>query len=150
MTNLRAFEPPLVEALRKLAAARNPKEVMRMDPGELSRRRFTDAAQRVVRHISERVMDRGMVAGELTEATAGMLAILSILRWERKVALTALERLGTDLDKLARDVDAAIEAEGRSSRQPDGTEFDARSWCGIDECGRFDPASVCGIGQAWS
>ena len=95
-----------------------------MDRGELSGRHFTDAAQLVVRHIAERAMDRGMLAGELTEATAGMLAVLSVLRWERKVALAALERLGTDLDRLARDLDDAIDAERRSSRRPGALQLE--------------------------
>jgi hypothetical protein len=90
---------------------------------ELSGRHFTDSAQLVVRHIAERAMDRGMLAGELTEATAGMLAVLSILRWERKVARAALERLELDLDRLARDLDTAIDAEGEASSRPGGPQF---------------------------
>ncbi len=37
-----------------------------------------------------------------------MLALWSILRWERKVGLVALERLGVDVDALARDVDRTM------------------------------------------
>jgi hypothetical protein len=95
-----------------------------MDCNELSGRHFTDSAHRVVRHIAERAMDRGMFAGELTEATVGMLAVLSILRWERNVALAALERLGANLDRLGRDLDGSIDAEGRSSRRADGPRFE--------------------------
>jgi ATP-dependent Clp protease ATP-binding subunit ClpA len=95
-----------------------------MQQQELSARHFTDSAQRVVRHVAERALDRGMLSGELTEATAGMLALLSILRWERKVALAALERLGADLDRLAREVDAAIGTEGQESRRAGGPRFE--------------------------
>jgi hypothetical protein len=87
---------------------------------ELSRRRFTDSAQRVLRHVGERALDRGMRAGELTEATAGMLAVLSIVRWERKVGRAALERLAIDLCKFGQAVDEAIAIEGEGSRRPGG------------------------------
>jgi ATP-dependent Clp protease ATP-binding subunit ClpA len=89
-----------------------------MDPQHLSDLKFTDAAKWVMRQVVERAADRGMYRGELSEATVGMLAVLSILRWERKVALAALETLGADLDRLARDSDHAIEVEGQSIRQP--------------------------------
>jgi ATP-dependent Clp protease ATP-binding subunit ClpA len=94
-----------------------------MDVLELSGRRFTTSAIRVVEHIAERASDRGMLASELTEATAGMLAVLSILRWERKVARAALEQLGIDLDRLAREIDDAIRVEGETSRNPTGPQL---------------------------
>jgi ClpA/ClpB-like protein len=90
----------------------------------LSDRNFTDAAQRVVRHIRERAMDRQMVRGELTEATAGMLAVLSIQRWERKLGRVALEQIADDVDGLARALDSAIESEGQHARSFFG-EYDA-------------------------
>jgi ATP-dependent Clp protease ATP-binding subunit ClpA len=90
---------------------------------ELTRRGFTDSAKRVVHDIAERASARGMFAGEFTEATASMLAVLSILRWERKVALAALEKLGADLDAVARELDAAIVTEGNSSRRAEGPRF---------------------------
>lgn len=98
-------------------------EQMIMSPHDLPDRRFTDSARRVIRHIADRALDRGMVAGELTEATAGMLAVLSILRWERKVARAVLEQLEADLDRLARDIDEAIRTEGLLARNPDGPQF---------------------------
>ena len=85
------------------------------DPS-LSARHFTDCAQRTIGHARDRAMDRGMLAGELTETTAGMLAILSMLRWERKLSRVALERLCVDSDDLARDVDEAIDAIGADIR----------------------------------
>ncbi|MFO0911420.1 MAG: Clp protease N-terminal domain-containing protein [Pirellulales bacterium] len=94
-----------------------------MIPENFAERRLTDSAQRVIRHIADRALDRGMVAGELTEGTAGMLAVLSILRWERKVALAVLEQLGADLDRLAREIDEGIRAEGLVARNPDGPQF---------------------------
>jgi len=91
---------------------------------DLTGRHFTDSAQLVIQHIARRALDRGMLTGELNEATAGMLAVLSILRWERKVALAALERLSVDLDRLAREVDACIWVEGLSSRRAGDPQFE--------------------------
>src|SRR5688500_1152862 len=91
---------------------------------ELSRRGVTDSARRVLRHVSERSMDRGMFAGELTEATAAMLAVLSIVRWERKLARAALEQIGIDLCRFGQAVDDAIVSEGESVRRPGGPQFD--------------------------
>ena len=90
---------------------------------ELSRRGFTDSARRVLRHVSERASDRGMIAGELTEATAGMLAVLSIVRWEQKVGRAALERLLIDLGKFGQALDEAITIEGEGSKRPAGPHF---------------------------
>lgn len=89
----------------------------------LSARRSTDSAQRVVRHVAERAVDRGMFCGELTESTAEMLAVLSILRWERKLGRAALERIVADCDLLAREFDGAIVEEGRKTRLPNGPQL---------------------------
>jgi ATP-dependent Clp protease ATP-binding subunit ClpA len=64
-----------------------------------------------------------MLFGELTEATAGMLAILSMLHWERKVGRAALERMGIDLDALARELDVMIDQEGSGARKPSGPQW---------------------------
>jgi ATP-dependent Clp protease ATP-binding subunit ClpA len=90
----------------------------------LSARHFTDAAQRVIEHIVDRAFDRGMISGELTEATGGMLALLSMLRWERKLGRAALEQIGVTLDTLAREVDSGIDEEGREARRPEGPCFE--------------------------
>jgi len=95
-----------------------------MDVECLSDRRFTDHAQLMLRQIVQRALDRGMLCGEFTAATAGMLAILSIVRWERKVARAVLEQLKVDLDSFARDLDAAIEEEGDASRTTERPRID--------------------------
>jgi len=82
---------------------------------ELKDRR-TDAARLIMQHVVDRALDRGMISGELTEATVGMLTILSILRWERKVGRAALERAEVVIDALARELDAAIDDEGETTR----------------------------------
>src|SRR6516165_3996726 len=50
------------------------------------------------------------MSSEVTEQTVPMLALWSILRWERKVGLVALERMGVEVDALAKDVDRALHA----------------------------------------
>jgi ATP-dependent Clp protease ATP-binding subunit ClpA len=88
-----------------------------MPDTSLSARHFTDAAQRIVGHITDRTLDRGMVSGELNESTAGMLAILSLVRWERKVGRAALERMKVDINAFASELDSAIDEVGRSTPQ---------------------------------
>ncbi len=95
-----------------------------MGHDNLSDRGFTDAAKRIVSHIVDRALDRGMIAGELTEATAGMLALLSILRWERKVGLAVLERIRVDVDRLARELDIAIGEVGQTTTRLGGPHFE--------------------------
>ncbi len=125
----------------------------------LSARHFTEAAQRLVGHIADRALDRGMVSGELTEATAGMLALLSLLRWERKGGLAALEKMGVDSDVLARELDAAIDEEGRLARRPDGTRVvvlpSGRRAAAVDTEGPRKPLleqaehEALGLGNDW-
>jgi ATP-dependent Clp protease ATP-binding subunit ClpA len=95
-----------------------------MAESSLSDRRFTDSAQRVMSHVTERAFDRGMLSGELSEATAGMLAVLSMVRWERKVGKAALERMGITLDSFAKELDEAIDEEGRATRSPTGPKIE--------------------------
>jgi ATP-dependent Clp protease ATP-binding subunit ClpA len=90
----------------------------------LTARHFTDAAQRIISHIAQRALDRGMISGELNEATAGMLAVLSLLRWERKVGRAALEEMRVDIDALARELDVAIEQEGWRTRHNNGPRIE--------------------------
>lgn len=85
----------------------------------LSARRFTDSAVRIVEQLWPRAMDRGM-SSEVTEQTVPMLALWSVLRWERKVGLVALERNGVNVDALACDVDRAIDAACGDFRRANG------------------------------
>lgn len=73
----------------------------------LSGRRFTTSAIHIVEQIGSRAADRSM-SSEFTEQTVPMLVLWSLLRWERKVGLVALERLGVEPDALARDVDRGL------------------------------------------
>ncbi len=88
-----------------------------MHNDELSARRFTTSAIHIIEQLVPRAADRGMTT-EYTEQTAPALGLWAILRWERKVGLTALEALGVDVDALARDVDRALDEAGRESAPP--------------------------------
>jgi len=83
---------------------------------ELSNRHFTTSAIDIVEQLTSRAADRGMLS-EATEQTVPMLLLWSILRWERKVGLVALERMGVEVDTLARDVDRALSAACGEVRQ---------------------------------
>ena len=65
-----------------------------------------------------------------------LLALLAILRWERKVGVVALERMGVDIDAFAREVDQALAAtcadirqQSRAARVPDASVRSAGSGC---------------------
>jgi ATP-dependent Clp protease ATP-binding subunit ClpA len=121
--NLSRTSPDILFPLERIGIARRNPLAMIPD-SQLTSRHFTDSAKRVVRHICERAIERHMVAGELTEATAEMLAILSMLRWERKLGKAAMERLVEDCDALARELDGTIARVGKDERRPDGPQVE--------------------------
>jgi hypothetical protein len=79
-----------------------------MQNQELFARHFTTSAIHIVEQLWPRAADRSITT-EVTEQTVPMLALWSILRWERKVGLVALERMGVEVDALARDVGLALD-----------------------------------------
>jgi ATP-dependent Clp protease ATP-binding subunit ClpA len=91
--------------------------------------RITDPARRVLQQASERAADRGLhvLDGPIFSA----LVLWTLLRWERKVGLVAIEHTGANLVDLAQDVDAllseyqescavAIDPDGRLVMQKSG------------------------------
>jgi hypothetical protein len=88
------------------------------DP-ELAARHFTTSASDIVEQLWPRAADRSM-STEVTEQTVPMLALWSILRWERKVGLVALERIGVEVDALAHDVDRTLGAACAEFRRVNG------------------------------
>lgn len=78
-----------------------------MQNARLSARKFTTSAVHIVEQLYARAADRRMSC-EVNEQTVNLLAHLAILRWERKVGLAALEKMGVDIDSLARAVDFAL------------------------------------------
>jgi ATP-dependent Clp protease ATP-binding subunit ClpA len=77
---------------------------------ELCARHFTTSAIHIIDQVWARAADRSMGSAEITEQTVAMLLLWSLLRWERKVGLVALERSGVEPDALARDLDRLLSA----------------------------------------
>jgi ATP-dependent Clp protease ATP-binding subunit ClpA len=76
-----------------------------------SARHITDSAQRILRQISSRASDRGL--NVVDGSSIVMMALWSLLLWERKVGRVALERLSVDPFDLARGVDRLLDAKAR-------------------------------------
>lgn len=75
---------------------------------EWTERRITDSAQRILRHVRDRAGDRGLHV--VDESSLPMMVLWSILLWERKVGLVALERTGVSRFELVRDLDELLDA----------------------------------------
>jgi ATP-dependent Clp protease ATP-binding subunit ClpA len=90
-----------------------------MDNAKLAARNFTQSAIHIIEQLCPRAADRRM-SSEATEHTVNLLALLAVLRWERKVGVVALERMGVNIDKLARDVDEALSGACAEIRQHAG------------------------------
>ena len=90
-----------------------------MENAKLAARNFTQSAIHIVEQLCPRAADRRM-SSEANDETVNMLALLAILRWERKVGVVALERMGVDVDSLARAVDQALSAACTLIRQQAG------------------------------
>jgi len=69
-------------------------------------RRFTDSAQLIVQQLVDRAGDRGLF--HVDDASVVPLALWTLIRWERKVGLVALETMGVDLHSLADKLDALL------------------------------------------
>lgn len=86
-----------------------------MQNQDLSARHFTNSSVNIIEQLFPRWADRSMPE-PITEPMAVTLALWSLLRWERKVGLVALERVGVDADALARDVNRALSDEPAGMR----------------------------------
>ncbi len=107
------------------------------DPA-LSERHVADSAQKILLLTRARSGDRGLHVVDPDSFV--MLALWSLVRWERKVGLLALERMAVDLDNLTRDLNHLLDQKAtedpvsalggslvlKSTRQPyEGWEFHA-------------------------
>ena len=73
---------------------------------KLAKRRFTDAAIRIVNVAADHAIDRGLhVVDQDSYAT---LLFWSLIRWERKVGLIVLETIGVQLRELTDQVDVIL------------------------------------------
>jgi ATP-dependent Clp protease ATP-binding subunit ClpA len=84
---------------------------------DLAARHFTTSAIHIIEQLWPRAADRSM---EISEQTITMLALWSLLRWERKVGLVVLERMGVEPDALAQEVNQALSAASEEIRQHGG------------------------------
>jgi len=82
-----------------------------IDRQEFYARRCVAGLIHVVEQVAPRAADRGLAS--IDDATAGLLLLWSLLRWERTFAIRMLERLGIDLWSLACKVDEALASCGR-------------------------------------
>ncbi|HEV3436351.1 MAG TPA: Clp protease N-terminal domain-containing protein [Gemmata sp.] len=76
-----------------------------------SARHITDSAQRILKQIPSRASDRGLHV--VDSSSIVMLALWSLLLWERKVGRVALERVGVDPFELARSLDKLLTEKAR-------------------------------------
>jgi ATP-dependent Clp protease ATP-binding subunit ClpA len=126
---------------------------------KLCARHFTTEAIHIVEQLLPRAADRGWIP-EVTEQTVPALALWSILRWERKVGMLALEQMGTGIDALARDVGQALDAsceEVQRSLEPPKLQTLPSGQRGyvFDFCPRLEPLfasaehEAIGLGHNW-
>jgi hypothetical protein len=77
-------------------------------------RRLTDSAQHILAQIPSRAHDQGLLA--VDRESIVMLALWSLLLWEHKVGLVAIERSGVDRFDLIRGLDRLLAQ--KSSENP--------------------------------
>jgi ATP-dependent Clp protease ATP-binding subunit ClpA len=80
-------------------------------------RSLTDSAQNILTQVHSRAYDRGSGLHRPDEATIVLLVLWSVLLWERKVGLVALEQAGVNRFDLARDLDRLLDE--KASELPD-------------------------------
>ena len=75
---------------------------------ELQSLRITSDVQQIVNQIGARAADRGFVQSSFSDDV--LLTFWTLLRWERKVGIVALERLRVSLAVLEQDVNSKLNA----------------------------------------
>ena len=78
---------------------------------------FTDSLQHILKQIPLRALDRGLGLSIADHASIAMLALWSVLLWEHKVGLIALEQAGVERFNLVRDLDRLLRE--KQSELPD-------------------------------
>jgi ATP-dependent Clp protease ATP-binding subunit ClpA len=76
---------------------------------KLSAHGITDSARHILQQISPRAYDRGMGHRRADGESIVILALYSLLLWERKIGLVALEHTGVDRFSLVRELDQLLE-----------------------------------------
>ncbi len=83
--------------------------------------RLTDSARHILKQIRSRAYDRGVFTRIPDEAFIGMLTLWSVLLWERKIGLVALEEAGGKRFELVGALDRLLTE--RASELPLAHEF---------------------------
>jgi ATP-dependent Clp protease ATP-binding subunit ClpA len=78
----------------------------------LSKRSFTDSCALVIQQIKPRAYERGLLV--VADNMIPTLALWTLIRWERKVGLAALEAMG-DLPALTDQLDRLLDEECREN-----------------------------------
>jgi ATP-dependent Clp protease ATP-binding subunit ClpA len=79
----------------------------------LSNRGFTDSCALVIQQIKRRAYERGLLV--VADNMIPTLALWTLIRWERKVGLAALEAMGVDLTVLTDQLDRLLYEECREN-----------------------------------
>src|SRR5260221_10472946 len=82
-----------------------------MNEDPWSARHITDSTRHILKQIPSRASDRGLHVVDVSSIV--LLALWSLLLWERKVGRIALERIGVDPFELARGVDLLLTEKAR-------------------------------------
>lgn len=90
-----------------------------MENAKLTARGFTASAIHILEQLWPRAADRRM-SDAVTEQSINMLTFWSLLHWERKVGLAALERMGVSIDSLSKAVDRVLIGLCQAIRQKAG------------------------------
>jgi ATP-dependent Clp protease ATP-binding subunit ClpA len=85
-----------------------------MSADNWSARHITDATRRILEQIPARASDRGLHV--VDGSSVVVIALWSLLLWERKVGRVALDRMGVDSFDLARAVDRLLD--GKADEHP--------------------------------
>jgi ATP-dependent Clp protease ATP-binding subunit ClpA len=80
-----------------------------MFPSAWIERRMTDSMMRILGQLPLRAIDRGLGLCAVDEQTVVMLALWSVLLWERKLGLAAIEEAGINRFDLVRGLDQLLQ-----------------------------------------
>jgi hypothetical protein len=106
---------------------------MDMFPANQNHRRITDSARRILNQMSARAIDRGLVFRVADPASVVMLALWSVLLWERKLGLAAIEKAGGYRFDLIRALDRLLQE--RASELPLALDVEQPANCDKDRRG---------------
>ncbi len=111
------------------------KNIELLSPDYLHANMFADDAVRVLGDTIDRARDRGLT-GDIPES----LVFWSLLNWEKKMGLAALEHAGADCELLRRDVGKELDG-----LKPDRSteDLDFRAVCELASSAR-DVSQACG------